>query len=140
MGNDTTLATQPGLVPVLGRSLMVLLAIGVLYAALVVAVARRGERAWLWGIAAVIAATVLALISRPTFAPDLPYPRAPLFAIGAVLVGIPIALTTWVAGNLAQRPRRLPALRHTVFTWLIYVLSLPVAFIAGALVDFFSGS
>jgi hypothetical protein len=139
MQSDSTLTVQPALVPVLGRSLLALLVVGALYAALAVTAARRGGRGWLWGIALVAAGTALALLSRPTFAPDLPYPRAPQFAIAAVMVGMPILLTTWVAGHLADRTRRPPVFRHAVFTWVTYVLSLPVAFIAGALVDYFAG-
>jgi hypothetical protein len=60
--------------------------------------------------------------------------------IAAVMVGVPIALTTSVAGHFADRPRRVSALRHAAFTWITYVLSLPVAFIAGAIVDYFAGT
>lgn len=126
----------------LGRSLLALLVVGAVYASLAVVALRRGGRGWLWGLAFVAAMTALALLSRPTFASDLPYPRAPQLAIAAVMVCVPVFLTTWMAGYLGarQRPRPLPALRHTVFTWVVYVLSLPLAFIAGALVDYFASA
>jgi hypothetical protein len=125
---------------VLGRSLLALLVVGAVYAAVSVLAARRGGRPWLWGVAFVAAITALALLSRPSFASDLPYPRAPQLAIAAVMVCVPVVLATWMAGYLSTRPRRLPALRHTVFTWVVYVLALPLAFIAGALVDYLAGT
>ena len=133
-GLDSALLSQ-----VLGRALVAFIIVGALYSAAAAAVLRRwGLRAtWLAGAFSTLMFTTLigvAAVRNPGVRPT----AASVSATALAFVAVPLLITTLV---LTRAERRLaqPTLRSQFARGtLTFLLTLPLGFIAGALVDVLS--
>ena len=124
---------------VLGRAFVAFIILGAIYSAAVAAALRR------WGPrAAWFAVPLFALAFTAVFGaaaarnPGVRPTAVSVSAIGLVFVAVPAAITTFILTRAARRPAP-PTLRSQFLRGILtFVLTLPLGFIAGALVDVLS--